>query len=175
MKKGIIVIDADKCLSCKSCEIACYVNRTVTKNLYGAIKETSISKGIFIENIPDKKNKFGLSVSVPLQCRHCEDAPCIKVCPTKALKRTNDDSPVLIDNELCIGCKECVMVCPFGVITFDTRKKAVIKCDLCIERLKNDDVPACVAACPTKCIKFESIEKLTKGKRKKYLVEMCEK
>jgi len=104
--------------------------------------------------------------AVPLQCRHCEDAPCIAVCPTRAIYRQNPESPVLINAALCIGCKFCIMVCPFGAIDQSSDGKALVKCDLCIERTKAGKVPACVEACPTKALKLTTEKELTTGRRK---------
>jgi carbon-monoxide dehydrogenase iron sulfur subunit len=101
-----------------------------------------------------------------MQCRHCEDAPCIAVCPTGAIYRHKADSPVLIEQARCIGCKYCIVVCPFGVIDVSSDDKAVIKCDLCIERTKAGKEPACVEACPTKALKLVSEKELTADKRR---------
>ncbi|HXY78537.1 MAG TPA: 4Fe-4S dicluster domain-containing protein [Candidatus Acidoferrales bacterium] len=93
------------------------------------------------------------STKFPTQCRQCEDAPCVKVCPTGATHRTATYTAV--NSNLCIGCRLCMMVCPFGAIhtaavrTNAHTKRAAIKCDLCVDR---KDGPACLAACPTKAI-----------------------
>jgi carbon-monoxide dehydrogenase iron sulfur subunit len=107
-----------------------------------------------------------------MQCRHCEDAPCITVCPTAAIHRHQVNDPVLIDKEKCIGCKFCLMVCPFGVIDVSRDGKAVVKCDLCIERTKVGQEPACVEACPTKALKLAEEKELAAGKRKRTAQEL---
>ncbi len=161
----IIVIDSKRCLSCRSCELACAVAHSESKDLVKSIKEkTAPQKRVTVESVG--------SLAVPLQCRHCEDAPCITVCPTRAIDRTNLDSPVLVDSARCIGCKWCIIVCPFGVIKTDKKGKAIIKCDLCIERLNKNLAPACVEACPTKTLKFVNISEFSKSKRKKFLVNL---
>jgi carbon-monoxide dehydrogenase iron sulfur subunit len=103
---------------------------------------------------------------VPMQCRHCEDAPCVTVCPTAAIHRHQVNDPVLIDKERCIGCKFCLAVCPFGVIDITRDGKAVVKCDLCIERTKAGEEPACVEACPTGALELVEEKELAAGKRK---------
>lgn len=103
---------------------------------------------------------------VPIQCRHCEDAPCITVCPTAAIHRHQVNDPVLIDKERCIGCKFCLMVCPFGVIDVSRDGKAVVKCDLCIARTEAGQEPACVEACPTGALKIVSVKELAATRRK---------
>ena len=162
-KKGTIVIDASKCVACKTCELSCAVAHSRSKDLRKAMHEKPASASrIRVESTG--------GFVVPLQCRHCEDAPCVRVCPTKATSREDRESPVLIDNELCIGCKWCILVCPFGVINMNKEGKFVIKCDLCIERLNKGEKPACVANCPTHALRFKCIEEVKKDKRKKYLV-----
>jgi carbon-monoxide dehydrogenase iron sulfur subunit len=105
-------------------------------------------------------------LAVPMQCRHCEDAPCVTVCPTAAIHRHRANDPVLIDKERCIGCKFCLAVCPFGAIDITRDGKAVVKCDLCIERTKAGQEPACVEACPTGALKIVSEKELAAAKRK---------
>lgn len=161
--RKIIFIDIEKCLACKSCELQCALAHSSSKELYKAIKEEPPPK-------PRVKVEFTEDFTFPLQCRHCEEAPCVKICPTKALEQIGPGQPVIINKELCIGCSWCVMVCPFGVIRMDTQSKAVIKCDLCIERLKKGEEPACVQGCPTKALKFISVEEVAQIKKKKFLV-----
>lgn len=118
-------------------------------------------------------------VSVPVQCRHCEDAPCAKACPNNAIKRVKNG--IKIDEENCIGCKTCMVVCPFGAIdlyslkeVYDDRlyfkeKMIANKCDLCMD---SEDGPACVRVCPTKAfkiIKEKDIKESVKNKRKLFL------
>jgi carbon-monoxide dehydrogenase iron sulfur subunit len=112
-------------------------------------------------------------LAVPLQCRHCEDAPCVRVCPSGALSRVNEASPVLVAQAKCIGCSFCVEACPFGVIrlarcqepgVIDGRA-AVIKCDLCVNRLAFGLQPACVSSCPVKALSFAEVEENAKRAR----------
>ena len=166
--KGMIVVDPEKCVACRTCELQCAIVHSKSKDLKKAIGEKPLSK-------PRVKVEAFEGEVLPLQCRHCEDAPCIKICPTKAIDRADQDSPVLVDSELCIGCKMCVLVCPFGVINMDEKGKAIIKCDLCIERLRKGEKPACVMACPTHTLKFMILDEITKEKRKKYLISFKDK
>ena len=95
-----------------------------------------------IENSPDYK---------PIHCHHCAKAPCKEACPEEAITR-DERGIVLIDNERCIGCKECMEACPFGAMQFDDDQEVAMKCDLCHERLENNEAPACSKTCPTRCI-----------------------
>jgi carbon-monoxide dehydrogenase iron sulfur subunit len=89
------------------------------------------------------------------------------VCPTEAMHRASAGGPVLIDQDRCIGCKLCMVVCPFGVISLRSDGKGVIKCDACVERTKAGQEPACVAACPTKALRYVSVKELTKTVRQR--------
>jgi carbon-monoxide dehydrogenase iron sulfur subunit len=157
--KGIIV-EIEKCLACKSCEIACAVAHSRSKVLEEAAQEQ-----------PKPQRRVTVQAAgefaVPLQCRHCEDAPCIAVCPTGAIHREDANGPVLIEQDKCIGCKYCLVVCPFGVIELSRDGKAMVKCDLCFERAKAGQEPACVEACPTKALKFGSEKDLAARRRQR--------
>ena len=161
----MIVVDVEKCLACRSCELACAVAHSSCKVLEEAINERPKPQGrVTVESSE--------GFAVPIQCRHCEDAPCIAVCPTEAIHRHSSADPVLIDRQRCIGCKFCLMACPFGVIYMMRDGKAVVKCDLCIERTKLDEEPACVEACPTGALKFVEEKELAAGKRKRAVREL---
>jgi len=156
----IIVVNIKKCLACKSCEIACALEHSKSKVIEEAVTESP--KPQRMVNVEAGGDDFG----VPIQCRHCEDAPCIEICPTGAVQRENEQSPVMVDPDLCIGCKLCVLICPFGVLQIGHQGRAIIKCDMCFERIKEGKLPACVEACPTKGLKLVSLEEQTKLKRK---------
>ena len=96
---------------------------------------------------------------------HCKEAACIIACPTGAIYKDSEYGIVLINEQQCMGCFMCVMLCPFGAISVDLNKKLVIKCDFCKSRLNNKKVPACVEACPTKALKYGDINNLIKEKR----------
>jgi len=163
--KGMLIISVEKCLGCRSCELACAVEHSQSKDLIRAIKEDPLPQHrVEVETTED--------LILPLQCRHCEDAPCVAVCPTHALDKPSPDSPVNLKEELCIGCKWCILVCPFGVIKLRRDGKAVTKCDLCQERTEEGRQPACVEACPTGALAFVEIEKIVKQKREKFLVSL---
>jgi carbon-monoxide dehydrogenase iron sulfur subunit len=154
-----IICRIDRCMACHSCEIACALAHSGSQDLTEALQQ-------------DPKPRSRVTVvaagehGLPLQCRHCENAPCLMVCPTEAIHREGDRGPVLIDEERCIGCKLCMTVCPFGVIDLAPGGKAVVKCDLCAKRTAAGLEPACVAACLTKALQFVDIDEYNKNKRK---------
>ncbi len=162
--KGLIAVDVNKCLGCHSCELGCAVEHSQSKHLFSAILEKPLPQNrVIVEHCDD--------TNIPLQCRHCEDPPCAKVCPTQAISKPEVGEAVLIEDELCIGCKVCILVCPFGSISLSKDDKNIIKCDLCFERTSEGQVPACVSNCPTNALQFIPVEQFTKEKRREFMVD----
>ncbi len=145
-----VVADPKRCMACRACEFACALAHADTDDLYAALFEQSEKPRIYIEGAG--------GLAVPLQCRHCEDAPCVRVCPSGALSRPNAAEPVVVRQEKCIGCAYCVQACPFGVVQVSGDKNIVIKCDLCAKRQAAGLEPACVTACPVSALAFEEVE-----------------
>ena len=165
----ILVVHVEKCLACRSCEIECAVAHSASKDLFVAVSERPVPRSrVSVEGVS--------GLAMPLQCRHCEDAPCITICPTKAIIRADANQPISLESEKCIGCKWCILVCPFGVITLDADSRVAVKCDLCVERLSRGELPACVAACPSGALEFKSVTEVVSEKRKasaqKFLTEI---
>ena len=166
-----IVADVTKCMACRACEIACALAHSLADGLLEAIASGARPR-VFVEAAG--------RMAVPLQCRHCEDAPCMKVCPTGALWRGGDSAPVLVDEAKCIGCAFCVQACPFGVIKLakvesaradGRRRRAAIKCDLCVRRQAKGDPPACVSACPVGALSFEEADAIAARSRARAAAE----
>ncbi len=136
----VITVDVERCTGCHSCEIACAVAHSDSGELFQAIQQDPQPRMVVVA--------IG-ETAVPLHCQHCQDAPCAAVCPKEAIQRSDPDGPVILDEELCVGCQACVIVCPFGMIRMSADGKTAIKCDMCIERQQAGQPPACVEACPT--------------------------
>jgi len=155
-----IFIDIDKCLGCRSCELACAVEYSVSKDLLKAIQEDPLPKPRTDVQQDAKRGSF------PLQCRHCEEPYCIDACISGAIGKDPETGLVVSNEEKCVGCWMCVMVCPWGVIRpaqvsiGDKKKKVALSCDLCRDR----ETPACVEACPTGCLYFQEVEEFKKTK-----------
>jgi Fe-S-cluster-containing dehydrogenase component len=147
-----IIVDEDRCLSCKACVIECALAHTSIGTMAKALEAGAarLQPRMHVE----PAGEFGM----PVQCRHCADAPCVAVCPKDALQRRSEDGPVLLDESLCIGCGFCVLACPFGAIDLSVAGKGVVKCDLCVERTDAGKLPACVSACPTAALKYDEME-----------------
>lgn len=151
MKGGIHVI-LKKCLGCHSCELACALEHSQSKELVKAIHEdpAPVSR-VYVERVGE--------VSVPLQCRHCQDPPCVAVCPQEAIEKLGPQQQVIIHEDKCTGCKFCIAACPYGVVRLRDDGKVALKCDLCPERTEQGQAPACVSACQTGALCFGSSEK----------------
>jgi carbon-monoxide dehydrogenase iron sulfur subunit len=105
-------------------------------------------------------------MAAPLQCRHCEDAPCLEACMTGAMSRDPESGAILCNETRCVGCWMCVMVCPLGAVSpSTTEKKVASKCDLC--GMQWQDQPPCVANCPNEALKYEEVELAAHGPRRK--------
>jgi Fe-S-cluster-containing hydrogenase component 2 len=98
---------------------------------------------------------------IPMTCQQCQDAPCLNVCPVKAISRNEESAKVTVDYDVCIGCRSCVGVCPFGAMSFNPTDKRVFKCDHC------DGDPQCVRFCEEKAVDFIEADKVTINKRRK--------
>ncbi|MBC8521483.1 MAG: 4Fe-4S dicluster domain-containing protein [Methanomicrobia archaeon] len=143
----VLYMDLNRCISCLGCEVACMrVHGNGTSNIFVTLLE----------------DRF----SIPLSCRHCEKSPCVEVCPTGALEKTSEGA-VIQHSMKCIGCTLCAVVCPFGIIQLDTVNKVIQKCDLCIYRLSEDKLPACVATCPARAITYDEFDTIMENVRKK--------
>ena len=130
----MLMVDYSKCTGCRLCEVVC----SIKKN--GAVNPTR-ARITVIKWEP-------ICVETPMLCQQCDSAPCIAVCPVKALARDEEIGRVTIDYDLCIGCKFCVAACPFGAMGVDPVARKVIKCDLC------DGDPTCVKFCETKALQY---------------------
>ena len=145
-----IVVDLDRCIGCHGCEIACKNENNIALGEYW---NKVVERGPFGE-YPDLEMYF-----LPTMCQQCQDAPCVNVCPTGASYR-DADGMVLVDKEKCIGCKYCMMACPYGVRAYDTSKdKGVIeKCTMCAHLIDKGEKPACVKHCPGQARKFGDLD-----------------
>ncbi len=145
-----ILIKEEYCMGCRLCEIYCITEHSKSKNIIKAFKK-EIPKPLSRILVEEKEY-----ITFALQCRHCDDAPCIKACMTGAMHRDPETNAVIVDTEKCVGCWMCIMVCPYGAIQRDTSgKKVASKCDLCADR----EIPACVENCPNEALVLVEVEK----------------
>ena len=142
MSKFSLMFYRRNCMGCHACEVACK-------------QEHQLGVGPRLVRVIEKSADF-----YPVYCHHCAHAPCKEACPVDAISR-NENGLVLINKEICIGCKECLEACPFGAMQYNDDQETAIKCDLCIERLNNEQAPACCSVCPTGCISWGGTKSLS--------------
>jgi Fe-S-cluster-containing dehydrogenase component len=135
------VIDHDSCIGCHACTVACKAENDVPVGKFRtSVKYTE--QGIF----PDVKRHFMVQ-----RCNHCTDAPCVTICPVKALGK-RDDGIVDLDRDACIGCRACMQACPYDAIYLNDDSGAAEKCHFCAHRVERELEPACVTVCPVGAI-----------------------
>lgn len=148
-KKMGLVIDTKRCVGCKTCTVACKMEHNVPAGLF-RIRVLDDHDALIYNKpagvYPDLKINF-----IPIPCQHCENAPCIDVCPTGASQK-REDGIVFIDKEECIGCGACISACPYDSGQMDEEQEVVDKCNLCMDRLDVGKEPMCVICCPGRAI-----------------------
>jgi tetrathionate reductase subunit B len=136
-------IDTRRCFGCHGCEVACKAENEVPLGNY--IRQTFYKD---VGDFPKVARMF-----MPMACQHCEDAPCLKACPSAAIKK-GVGGTVVIDYNKCDGEAQCVKACPYGAIYIDQESDQAIKCHNCYHRIEHDMEPACAATCPSDAIYF---------------------
>ncbi|MBU0519063.1 4Fe-4S dicluster domain-containing protein [bacterium] len=141
-----ILTDTTKCIGCRECVIAC----KSTYNLEPEIprrwaKDDGLSANNWTSIVPRPGDKY-----VRKQCRHCEEPACVSACPVGALTKTAQGA-VVYDSHKCMGCRYCMMACPYGIPRYDWDEPVpyIRKCILCYDKIKVGEQPSCTAACPT--------------------------
>jgi Fe-S-cluster-containing dehydrogenase component/formate-dependent nitrite reductase membrane component NrfD len=135
------VIDQRNCIGCHACTVACKEEHGVELGVFRTWVKY-IEQGTF----PDARRYFSV-----LRCNHCDDAPCVEVCPVTSLYR-REDGIVDFDPERCIGCKACMNACPYDALYIDPESHTAAKCNFCAHRVEKDLKPSCEIVCPTRAI-----------------------
>lgn len=175
MTRYAMTFDLNRCTGCWACAIACKAENSVGEGLWWQTVETIGG--------PERDSSVGVFPNVqkhyqPRNCFHCDNPPCLPVCPEGAITK-RPDGIVIIDYHACTGCGDCVPACPYDAIVLNEevpklppgledghgsaevmpRKKGVAeKCSFCVHRIDNDLDPACVSACPTGVISFGNLD-----------------
>jgi Fe-S-cluster-containing dehydrogenase component/formate-dependent nitrite reductase membrane component NrfD len=140
-------IDLRKCIGCHACTIACKAEHQIPVGVNRCWVKT-VEKGSF----PDTRRFF-----FPVLCNQCEDAPCVRICPTNALFKRRD-AIVDLNSDSCIGCRACMEACPYDQLFIDPNTHTAEKCNFCANRVENKLLPACVSVCPTECRIFGDLD-----------------
>jgi Fe-S-cluster-containing dehydrogenase component len=160
-----LVIDLDTCVGCHACAVAC--KEWNDGGQFGPLVDEDPRGreplGVWVNRIHSYEVEAPaakLAVHFPRSCLHCEVPDCVTVCPTGASYKRAEDGIVLVDEDLCIGCKLCSWACPYGAREYSEVKGTMQKCTLCVDRIYNETLderdrqPACVLACPTRARHF---------------------
>ncbi len=169
MAQYALVIDLNVCVGCHACAVNC--KEWNTQGQFGPLSDYDpygeTPSGVWYNRV------FTFEVGefpnveifhIPKSCLHCQEAPCVPVCPTGASYKREEDGIVLVNYSDCIGCKLCSWNCPYGCREFDEIEKVMKKCTLCIDRIYDESLPpsqrkpACVLTCPAKARFFVDIE-----------------
>ncbi len=176
--------DTSVCIGCKACQVACrqwndpatdateFQIPQLSGDSYdntGSFSDVNWRHVKFIEQFSEDRSEAAWLMMSDV-CKHCVDAPCMDVCPTNAIERTEFDT-VYINEPACNGCRDCISACPFGVIHMSETASVAKKCTFCYDRLKEELVPACAQACPTQSIQFGPIDEL-KDRANRRLAQM---
>ena len=160
-----VLSDLTYCIGCRRCEWACNEENELPNQPLDSFSDTSvfeeyrrpISEQYTVVNSFIDKGFDGGDLNVKVQCMHCEHPPCVSACIVGALKK-HPDGPVTYDASACIGCRYCIIACPFQIPTYEYEKALtpqVRKCTLCFDRtIENGQLPACVEMCPTEALVF---------------------
>jgi anaerobic dimethyl sulfoxide reductase subunit B len=141
--------DADRCIKCKSCEIACKQWKNIPAGTIKLRRVEEVNSGTF----PDVQRHF-----LSLSCRHCAKPACIEACPTEAITQRLDGI-VTVDQDKCNGCRVCLEACQFGAPQFD-QDGMMRKCDMCLDRIEIGQTPICAATCPTQALRWGTTQDL---------------
>lgn len=136
-------VDPIRCIGCRACVQAC--------------GECGTHRGKSMIHL-EYMDRGGSTQTVPMVCMHCEDPTCAQVCPADAIKRTEDGVVQSSLKERCIGCKNCVLACPFGVPRYYPEIDQMLKCDMCYDRTSVGLKPMCATVCPSEALFYGTLE-----------------
>ena len=139
-----IYIKEEFCIGCHLCEVYCQLQHSQSRDLIKAFKMESPRP------LPRLRIEEKRPVSFSVRCQHCDESPCVYACLTGALSRDPNSGVVTVDEERCIGCWTCILVCPFGAIRQEPQQRKMVKCDLC----QGEDMPVCVTNCPNEALVY---------------------
>lgn len=142
-----MVIDTVRCVGCMDCVVACKTENSVPEGLNRDWIACDVH-GMFPTLHMEIRSE---------RCNHCDNPPCVSCCPTGASHVHDLGGVVLVDGDMCIGCKGCVASCPYGA-RFIHPDGYADKCTFCIHRVEQGLLPACVAVCPTHCMHFGDLD-----------------
>lgn len=171
MSKGVLV-DVTKCVGCGSCVVACKMwnDLKYTEEAPTSGKEAKLAADNWtvVKKAEIKKGDESVWRFVKEQCLHCEEPACASACFSRAISKT-ESGPVVYNVDLCVGCRYCMLACPFNIPKYEWDKAfpKVRKCQMCASRIEKGESPACVGVCPAGALTFGEHKDLLQAARQK--------
>ncbi len=146
-------IDQSRCIGCNSCTVSCMQWHDIQPGSIRWMRVQTWEEGAF----PNTRNHI-----LPVNCYQCREPLCLKACKQKAISKEPDFGAVLVDSAACTGCRSCWKACPYGAPQFDgdALGKPMSKCDMCIDRLREGQLPICVRSCSMRALDFGPLDEL---------------
>ena len=150
----VLVVNHEKCTSCRRCELVCSAKHAGEFNPAKA----RVSVATFLDDY----------FYMPMTCQQCDEPVCEEVCPAGAIGRDEVTGAVKVDHERCVGCRMCVMACPFGAMAYSSDEESVFKCELC------DGEPECALFCPWGAIEYREADEAVLDKKRRVALKLKE-
>lgn len=148
-----VYINEEVCIGCRLCGVYCQLKHSSSSDLVKAFKKETPKP------LPRLRVEDRGVVSFSVRCQQCDGAPCLYACLTGAITRDPLTELLTVDEEKCIGCWTCILVCPFGAIMQDMERNKAVRCDIC----PGEEVPVCVANCPNEALVYLDMDDVDNG------------
>lgn len=155
MKQYGFYVDSSKCTGCKTCQISCKDEKAL--DVGPKFRRVYEYGGGTWEKVGHAWKQETFNYYLSISCNHCAEPTCVKGCPTGAMHKREEDGLVVVNQDVCVGCRYCEMRCPYGAPQFDAEKKVMSKCDGCYQRVAQGLKPVCVESCPQRALDFDEL------------------